>query len=137
MPALLGALGSGPHEGVLLTDPGGRDQPLVAAYRTDALRRGLALLAAEHGSLAGLPLRLLTAGLDLARITADPLASFDCDTWQAVASARAHIREHGYVLDEWITAVKAELGIELDVDTGVLLDWPAMPHTAWPGRPRR
>ncbi|WP_327296414.1 MULTISPECIES: DUF6457 domain-containing protein [unclassified Streptomyces] len=122
VPALLGALGSGPHEGVLLTDPGGRDQPLVAAYRTDALRRGLALLAAEHGSLAGLPLRLLTAGLDLARITADPLASFDCDTWQAVASARAHIREHGYVLDEWITAVKAELGIELDVDTGVLLD---------------
>ncbi|WP_406348312.1 molybdenum cofactor guanylyltransferase [Streptomyces sp. NBC_00144] len=122
VPALIGALETGPHEGVLLTDPGGRDQPLVAAYRTDALRRGLALLAAEHGSLAGLPLRLLTAGLDLARIAADPLASFDCDTWQAVASARAHIREHGYVLDEWITAVKAELGIELDVDTGVLLD---------------
>lgn len=121
-PALLAALGTGPREGVLLTDPGGRDQPLVAAYRTDALRRGLALLATEHGSLTGLPLRLLTAGLDLVRIAADPLASFDCDTWQDVASARARIREHGYVLDEWITAVKAELGIELDVDTGVLLD---------------
>jgi hypothetical protein len=26
------------------------------------------------------------------------------------------------VLDEWITAVKEELGIELDVDTGLLLD---------------
>ena len=26
------------------------------------------------------------------------------------------------MLDEWIAAVKAELGIELDVDTGVLLD---------------
>ncbi|NDZ79481.1 molybdenum cofactor guanylyltransferase [Streptomyces sp. SID10853] len=122
VPALLGALESGPRQGVLLADTGGRDQPLVAAYRTDALRRGLASLAAEHGSLAGLPLRLLTAGLDLARIAADPLASFDCDTWQDVASARARIREHGYVLDEWITAVKAELGIELDVDTGVLLD---------------
>ncbi|MET9530017.1 NTP transferase domain-containing protein [Streptomyces sp. NPDC006649] len=122
VPALLAALGTGPREGVLLTDPGGRDQPLVAAYRTDALRRGLALLATEHGSLTGLPLRLLTAGLDLVRIAADPLASFDCDTWQDVASARARIREHGYVLDEWITAVKAELGIELDVDTGVLLD---------------
>ncbi|WP_406138040.1 NTP transferase domain-containing protein [Streptomyces sp. NBC_01089] len=120
--ALLGALESESRQGVLITDPGGRDQPLVAAYRTDALRRGLASLAAEHGSLAGLPLRRLTAGLDVARIAADPLASFDCDTWQDVASARARIREHGYVLDEWITAVKAELGIELDVDTGVLLD---------------
>lgn len=122
MSALLGALESESRQGVLITDPGGRDQPLVAAYRTDALRRGLASLAAEHGSLAGLPLRRLTAGLDVARIAADPLASFDCDTWQDVASARARIREHGYVLDEWITAVKAELGIELDVDTGVLLD---------------
>lgn len=53
---------------------------------------------------------------------ADPLASFDCDTWEDIASARARIREHGSVLDEWITAVKNELGIELDVDTGVLLD---------------
>ncbi|MCZ0980335.1 DUF6457 domain-containing protein [Streptomyces diastatochromogenes] len=26
------------------------------------------------------------------------------------------------MLDEWITAVKTELGIDLDVDTGVLLD---------------
>jgi molybdopterin-guanine dinucleotide biosynthesis protein A len=122
VPALLAALQAGRHEGVLLTDPDGRDQPLVAAYRTEPLRRELALLAAEHGSLTGLPVRLLTAELDLARITAEPLASFDCDTWQDIASARAHIREHGHVLDEWITAVKAELGIELDVDTGVLLD---------------
>ncbi|WP_405778732.1 DUF6457 domain-containing protein [Streptomyces sp. NBC_00859] len=120
--ALLGALKTGSHEGALLTDPGGRDQPLVAAYRTEALRRELALLATEHGSVGGLPLRLLTAELDLVRIAADPLASFDCDTWQDVASARARIREHGNVLDEWITAVKAELDIELDVDTGVLLD---------------
>jgi len=28
----------------------------------------------------------------------------------------------GLVLDEWIAAAKTELGIELDVDTGVLLD---------------
>ncbi|MEV6793715.1 DUF6457 domain-containing protein [Streptomyces sp. NPDC051320] len=122
VPALLDSLGSGPPEGVLLTDPDGRDQPLVAAYRTESLRRELALLATEHGSLAGLPVRLLTTELDLARIDAEPLASFDCDTWQDIASARARIREHGHVLDEWITAVKAELGIDLDVDTGVLLD---------------
>ncbi|MFJ7968867.1 DUF6457 domain-containing protein [Streptomyces sp. NPDC096324] len=108
-------------DGVLLVDPEGRDQPLVAAYRADALRRELGVLAAEHGSLSGLPLRRLVAALDLTRI-ADPVASFDCDTWDDIAAARARIREHGHVLDEWISAVKDELGIDLDVDTGVLLD---------------
>lgn len=118
---LLAALRSTGTEGVLLTDPDGRDQPLVAAYRSAALRRELAALGAEHGGLAGLPLRLLTGALDLTRIT-DPVASFDCDTWDDIAAARARIREHGHVLDEWISAVKEELGIDLEVDTGVLLD---------------
>ena len=120
--ALLAAAGQEGLEGALCSDPGGRDQPLVAVYRAEPLRRELALLATEHGSLAGLPLRLLTAELDLARVEAGPLDSFDCDTWEDIATARARIREHGTVLDEWITAVKNELGIELDVDTGVLLD---------------
>ncbi|GGV18387.1 DUF6457 domain-containing protein [Streptomyces spectabilis] len=123
--ALVAAVGSG--DGALLTDPDGRDQPLVAAYRSAALRRELARIAAgdpaRAGSgLAGLPLRLLTERLDLARI-AEPLAAFDCDTWDDIAAARARIREHGHVvLDEWISAVKDELGIDLDVDTGTLLD---------------
>ncbi|KAB1987576.1 NTP transferase domain-containing protein [Streptomyces triticiradicis] len=108
-------------DGVLLVDSGGRDQPLVAVYRADALRRELDVLAAAHGSLAGLPLRRLVAALDLTRIT-DPVASFDCDTWDDIAAARTRIREHEHVLDEWISAVKDELGIDLDVDTGVLLD---------------
>ncbi|MFE7627164.1 NTP transferase domain-containing protein [Streptomyces sp. NPDC057509] len=109
-------------DGALCTDEDGRDQPLVAVYRAEPLRRELALLAAEHGGLAGLPLRLLTHELTLCRVPAGPLASFDCDTWEDIASARARIREHGTVLDEWITAVKDELGIDLDVDTGLLLD---------------
>ncbi|MFB8031860.1 NTP transferase domain-containing protein [Streptomyces sp. NPDC056004] len=120
--ALLAAAGEGQRDGALCTDEEGRDQPLVAVYRAEPLRRELALLATEHGSLSGLPLRLLTPELDLARVEAGPLASFDCDTWEDIASARARIREHGTVLDEWITAVKNELGIELDVDTDVLLD---------------
>ncbi|MGW0773040.1 NTP transferase domain-containing protein [Streptomyces sp. NPDC002835] len=119
---LVDALAERDSEAVVLTDADGRDQPLVAAYRAEPLRRELALLATEYGSLSGLPLRLLTGELDLARIETDPLASFDCDTWGDVSTARARIREHGYVLDEWITAVKDELGIELDVDTHVLLD---------------
>ncbi|CAM5731741.1 Molybdenum cofactor guanylyltransferase OS=Streptomyces alboniger OX=132473 GN=CP975_18035 PE=4 SV=1 [Streptomyces alboniger] len=126
---LLTALATSGAEGVLLTDTDGRDQPLVAAYRTSALRRELTVLnglparsgSAESGGLTGLPLRRLTAGLDLTRVP-DPVASFDCDTWDDIATARARIREHGHVLDEWITAVKDELGIDLDVDTGVLLD---------------
>ncbi|MET7697254.1 NTP transferase domain-containing protein [Streptomyces sp. NPDC005485] len=108
-------------DGVMLTDPDGRDQPLVAAYRVASLRRELAVLVAEYGGLDGLPLRRLTGALDLTRIS-DPVASFDCDTWDDIAVARARIREHGHVLDEWISAVKDELGIDLDVDTGVLLD---------------
>ncbi|MFI1832301.1 NTP transferase domain-containing protein [Streptomyces olivaceoviridis] len=118
---LLTALQDTGADGALLTDADGRDQPLVAAYRTPALRRELTALAAAHGGLGGLPLRRLTGALRLTRVP-DPLASFDCDTWDDIATARARIREHGSVLDEWISAVKDELGIELDVDTGVLLD---------------
>ncbi|MFF7447542.1 MULTISPECIES: NTP transferase domain-containing protein [unclassified Streptomyces] len=75
----------------------------------------------DHTGLSGLPLRRLTASLHLTRVP-DPVASFDCDTWDDIATARARIREHGHVLDEWISAVKDELGIDLDVDTGALLD---------------
>jgi molybdopterin-guanine dinucleotide biosynthesis protein A len=113
-------------EGALVND--GRDQPLVAAYRAEALRRELALLRTEYGSLTGLPLRLLLPELRLRRIgiavgrrqtTSDAL---DCDTWEDVAAARARIRERDTVLDEWTAAAKAELGIEIDVDTAALLD---------------
>lgn len=118
---LLSALRTTGTDGVLLTDADGRDQPLVAAYRAPALRRELAALTSEYGSTTGLPLRRLTAGLHLTRVP-DPVASFDCDTWDDIATARARIREHGLVLDEWISAVKDELGIDLDVDISVLLD---------------
>lgn len=71
--SLLAAAEPGGHEGALCTDKDGRDQPLVAVYRAEPLRRELALLATEHGSLAGLPLRLLTAELDLARVQHGPM----------------------------------------------------------------
>ncbi|MFD5733671.1 NTP transferase domain-containing protein [Streptomyces sioyaensis] len=115
--------GAAPRDGAMLRDASGRDQPLVAAYRSGPLRRELARLRAVHGTPAGLPLRALWAELVLERVPdARSTASFDCDTWEDINAARARIREHGTVLDEWITAVKAELGIELDVDTAALLD---------------
>ncbi|MER7730996.1 NTP transferase domain-containing protein [Streptomyces erythrochromogenes] len=120
--ALLAAPDAHGTDGAMLRDPDGRDQPLVAAYRAEPLRREIALLATEHGGLGGLPLRALTAELELTAVTARPLASFDCDTWDDLAAARARIREHGTVLDQWITAVKNELGIDLAVDTKTLLD---------------
>ncbi|MFE5722848.1 NTP transferase domain-containing protein [Streptomyces erythrochromogenes] len=120
--ALLAAPDAHGTDGAMLRDPGGRDQPLVAAYRSEPLRREIALLATEHGGLTGLPLRALTAELELTAVAAPPLAAFDCDTWDDLAAARARIREHGTVLDQWITAVKNELGIDLAVDTKTLLD---------------
>ncbi|MFI8824284.1 DUF6457 domain-containing protein [Streptomyces sp. NPDC053431] len=120
---LVDALVAAPEaEAVVSVDAEGREQPLVAAYRAGALRRELAGAAAERGGLDGLPLRRITGGLRVVRVPAEASASFDCDTWEDIAAARARIREHGNVLDEWITAVKDELGIDLDVDTGLLLD---------------
>ncbi len=110
-------------DGTVLIDPQGIENPLVAVYRAAPLRRQLELLERERGALVGLPLRRLTARLELRRLP-DPggLASFDCDTWEALSTARARIREHGHVLDEWIAAAKADLGVDLDVDTATLLD---------------
>ncbi|MFF2775034.1 DUF6457 domain-containing protein [Streptomyces sp. NPDC058052] len=123
---LLAALDAEPEaEAALLTDSDGRDQPLVAVYRTGPLRRELDALRHTHRGLDHLPLRYVTGGLRAVRVAAgpdEPAASFDCDTWEDIATARARIRDHGAVLDEWITAVKTELGLDLDVDTGVLLD---------------
>ncbi|GGY42406.1 molybdenum cofactor guanylyltransferase [Streptomyces omiyaensis] len=123
---LLAALEAGAEaEAALLTDAEGRDQPLVAVYRAGPLRRELEALRHAHRGLDHLPLRFLTGGLRTVRVPAgpdEPSASFDCDTWEDIATARARIRDHGAVLDEWITAVKTELGLDLDVDTGALLD---------------
>ncbi|UED85504.1 NTP transferase domain-containing protein [Streptomyces profundus] len=109
-------------DGALLIDGTGRDQPLTAVYRAAALRRALAELTgkAPDGTLAGMPLRALLARLDLRRLPG-PEAR-DCDTWTDIAAARARIRDDGRVLEEWIEAVKVELGVELDVDITALLD---------------
>ncbi|MCF2526434.1 NTP transferase domain-containing protein [Yinghuangia soli] len=136
---LLAALtgGNDPADGVLLVDADGRDQPLLAAYRTEALRSALAGLGDPHGAA----LRALLAPLALRRLPDTSDAAFDCDTWPQVRAARHRSGSMETVLDDWIEAVKAELGVDLDVDVAGLLDMtkvaahnvvrPAAPLTAF------
>jgi molybdopterin-guanine dinucleotide biosynthesis protein A len=73
---LLASVGA---DGAIAVDAQGRLQPLVAAYRTDALVGALAGLSRVHGarvneSIAGLELVLVELGD----------AATDCDTWDDV-----------------------------------------------------
>ncbi|MFE3761838.1 DUF6457 domain-containing protein, partial [Streptomyces sp. NPDC059104] len=114
---------AGPGAGAVVRHPVARPPPGGAGSAPPRGRRGGPGRAAPHGRLGGLPLRALTAELRLTTVAAaDPLASFDCDTWEDLAAARARIREHGSVLEQWITAAKNELGIDVDVDITTLLD---------------
>jgi molybdopterin-guanine dinucleotide biosynthesis protein A len=66
-------------------DAEGRDQPLLAAYDTAALRA--ALPAVPEGA----SMRQLLSGLALVRVTldGDPAPWFDCDTQEQLEQARA------------------------------------------------
>ena len=77
------------HDGAVLTDREGRDQWLAACYRREALTGAIDRLAAENGgTAAGLSLRRLLAGFDLARVPDPDGQSFDCDTWEDVSHVR-------------------------------------------------
>ncbi|MEU0934872.1 DUF6457 domain-containing protein [Embleya sp. NPDC005971] len=124
---LVAALDADPGSaGAVAVDADGRDQILLAAYRSAALRAGVATLAEP----AGAPLRRVVGPLTVRRIRAEPGAVFDCDTWADVREARtrsgrmdtAPKRRDMTGLEEWTEAVKQELGIELDVDITALLD---------------
>ncbi|CAM5576998.1 Molybdenum cofactor guanylyltransferase [Streptomyces alboniger] len=126
---LLAALREGEADGAVLVDADGREQPLVAAYRSGSLRREIAVRRRERGLHGrGRGGRALRAAASPAHRAARPgrdrrprrrLRLRHLGRHRRRSGAR---REHGHVLDEWISAVKDELGIELDVDTGTLLD---------------
>jgi hypothetical protein len=130
----------------VLVDADGREQPLLGAYRSDALRAALAAL----GEPAGQPLRRLVGGLRTVRLADPDRVSEDCDTWAALAAARRRAATSpgpagggernearptpgtapdqaawspmGRTLDDWMTEAAAELGVDLTVDTKELLD---------------
>jgi molybdopterin-guanine dinucleotide biosynthesis protein A len=82
----------GEADGAVLVDAAGRDQLLLAAYRTQPLARRLT----ECGALRGLPLHRLIAGLNLNRLPDSARAAFDCDTWADVAAARSRSGKDGH-----------------------------------------
>jgi molybdopterin-guanine dinucleotide biosynthesis protein A len=81
-------ISSAGHDGAVLTDREGKDQWLAACYRRAALTGAIERLAAERGGAAGLSLKRLLAGFDLARVPDPEGQSFDCDTWEDVSHVR-------------------------------------------------
>lgn len=83
VPRLLRALAADPTAEVALgVDGESRDQPLLAAYRADALRARLS------GPVDGLPMRHLTAGLRIVRVPLSAPESLDVDDAADLAEAR-------------------------------------------------
>ena len=71
---LVDALTDTTSDAVLATDPDGRRQPLLAAYRTEVVRSAL------PRPTANAPMRRLTDALDLADLPLDRTATADVDT---------------------------------------------------------
>lgn len=78
------------RDGLVLVDPGGREQWLAARYRVRALREAIAALP---DGPRGTSLRAITRGLDLARVPVDTTVVADIDTWQDYEAARASLDE--------------------------------------------
>jgi molybdopterin-guanine dinucleotide biosynthesis protein A len=104
------------HDGALFVDPGGRPQWLAGVWRT-------AGLAGALDRYDGTSLRGLMEPLEPARVR-PPLGERpwqDCDTPSDIESAARLIGRT--VLDDWLEAACAELGIEpADVHRDLILD---------------
>jgi molybdopterin-guanine dinucleotide biosynthesis protein A len=79
------ALHSGGAVAVVSVDAAGKDQLLASAFRRTALTAALAGIAEPSGTRLG----AVFAGLDPVRLADSEGATVDCDTWEAVAAARA------------------------------------------------
>ncbi|MGH8836758.1 MAG: molybdenum cofactor guanylyltransferase [Actinomycetes bacterium] len=81
---LAAAAVDGRSDGAILTDSTGRDQPLTAAYRREALVRRLNELLDPAGTAISAVIR----ELDLVRLPDVDAVSADCDTWEELERAR-------------------------------------------------
>jgi hypothetical protein len=117
-------------DAVLFTDARGKDQPLAALYRREALGAALGSLP----ELRGVRLFSVVEALDVTRIPDTRGVTADCDTWDAVHEARALVAtrpaakakmegmDDKKLLTDWCAAAAAELGLtgheiaESDID---------------------
>ncbi|MFN8125342.1 MAG: NTP transferase domain-containing protein [Candidatus Nanopelagicales bacterium] len=122
LPQLAESLSGLPGSDAVVPVVADRRQPLAAAYRTDTLRSALSAL----GDPRGRPVRELLSGLVVSEVAG--AAEFDdVDTPRDLAAARQReatimgATEEGS-MDEWVTAVAAELGVPGDVDVDLVLE---------------
>lgn len=124
LPSELAAAMPDGDDALLVTDGQGRDQPLLAAYRVEPLRRA----AASLGEPGGTSMRALVAGLQ--RVARRPAGTtvgsaegtgrgpaWDIDTPQDLARARGAL-----MLQDWIDAVRIDLGTTGELDASLVLD---------------
>jgi molybdopterin-guanine dinucleotide biosynthesis protein A len=110
--------GAGRVEAVIPVDPQGHPQLLCAAYRTETLNQALARL----DPLAGRPVRALLPELRVMEWAVPAAALADVDTPEGLADARLRAAEEGSEMQEWVTAVREALGIDIPVDIDAVLD---------------
>lgn len=90
VPRLLAALEQTPQAGAALAaGTSGRRQPLLAAYRIEAIAHVLA------GGAQNLPARALAEGLEIVEVPVTDLEELDVDTPEDLARARTAIRPLG------------------------------------------
>jgi len=83
VPKLIDALAGAQVDAAMLVDDSGRRQPLLAAYRAEALRR-----YADGRDWRGASVRALTAGLTVVEVAAVGDEALDCDTPEQLTAAR-------------------------------------------------
>lgn len=87
VPKLLDALIRGQADAAMLIDDAGRRQLLLAAYRTDVLRR-----FADGRDWRGASVRALTESLTVVEVAAVGDEAFDCDTPEQLSAAQEAAR---------------------------------------------
>jgi len=114
-------------DAVVPRDHQGRWQPLAAAYRTNALRAALAAVGNPHGqSMRAVMTHLQVLAVPMTELPQWSL--FDIDTEQDLEHVRSFeapspASDQGEpVIAEWTVALARELGVEIDVDSELLLD---------------
>lgn len=112
------AVDAGSVDAVVPVDAGGHAQPLCAAYRTDALRAGLAAV----GELAGRPVRAALAALRVVQWSPPPESVLDIDTDADLVRARQRAAKESRPMQDWVDAVRDALGLDVTVDIDAVLD---------------